>query len=89
MLLSEVHSFFTKDSFMKNMEGLKLQRSFTEDTHSGKSADTQALLELLSTEPPRTINLIEMITKSGGHTCSDVQGPSPELIDRIVDLSDI
>lgn len=75
---------------MKNMEGLELQKSFTEDTnHSGESADTQALLELLSTEPPRTINLIEMITKSGAHNCSTVQGPSPELIDRIVDLSDI
>lgn len=72
------------------MEALELQKSFTEDTnHSGENADTQALLELLSTEPPRTINLIEMITKSGGHICSTVQGPSPELIDRIVDLSDI
>ncbi|WP_293134543.1 hypothetical protein [Microcoleus sp. bin38.metabat.b11b12b14.051] len=75
---------------MKNMEGLDIQNSFTEDTnHSRDSVSTQALLDLLSTEPPKTINVIEMITKSGGHICSGIQGPSPELIDRIVDLSDI
>lgn len=76
---------------MKNMESLEQQKSFTKETnnHSGDSVSPQALLEILSTEPPRTINVIEMITKSGGHICSSVQGPSPELIDRKVDLSDI
>jgi hypothetical protein len=75
---------------MEDMEGLEQQKSFTKDTnHFGDSVTPQALLEILSTEPPRTINVIEMITKSGGHICSSVQGPSPELIDRKVDLSDI
>jgi hypothetical protein len=59
----------------------------TQDVND-KSSD-QALLDLLSTEPPRTINIIEMIAKSGGHICSSIQGPSPEMINRVVDISDI
>ncbi|HAX75872.1 MAG TPA: hypothetical protein DCY88_08550 [Cyanobacteria bacterium UBA11372] len=76
---------------MKNIEVLKLQKSLKQDTNSSsEKLDTQAILELLSTEPPKTINVIEMITMSGAHHCSGIQIPSsPELIDKTLNLSDI
>ena len=71
------------------MQNTKLREEFSIGTHdTDENANHQALLEMLSTEPPRTINVIEMIAKSGGHICSGIQGPSPEMINRVVDLSD-
>jgi hypothetical protein len=66
------------------------QEELPVETHNmEENLSHQALLELLSTEPPRTVNVIEMIAKSGGHHCSSRKAPSPEMIDRVVDLSDI
>jgi hypothetical protein len=57
--------------------------------HSEMSADVRDLLNILSAEPPNTINVIEMIAKSGAHHCSTSFGPSPEMLDKTVDLSNI
>jgi hypothetical protein len=73
---------------IRSQESLLLETQDV-DENSVQSPSSQALLDILSTDPPRSINIIEMIAKSGGHICSSIQGPSPEMINRVVDLSDI